>query len=261
MRRRPDGRAVAGAVRDPGRGLVRAGLRGPGGAAWPDGLADLPCGPPRRARRLQATFLVRVAREVYRALIGRAAPGETLAPEARQRAAQAIRDLYRTIGRDDPNLRRKGIDWDEVGRELLPRVEVAETEEQFGLVAEEMAARLEDSSATVHWSGMFDRLPRWDIGFHCLIVDRGRPVSFDIGPGGRAWELGVRPGMAVVSVDGVPADVALERWMAEARKLRGYSSPRTLRSDAVLGFLRRQERGAAVALVLEASQAVGWTSP
>jgi C-terminal processing protease CtpA/Prc len=195
------------------------------------------------------------ARAVYKEMTGQTAPGLGKSdPEARKGYFNAFRDLYEHLGKVYPNFALKGIDWDKVGKELRPRADAVETEEQFGLLIEELVARLEDSHASVHEGSATPpspELPEWDPWVACLIDDRGRPVIYTVRPATPAWKAGVRPGMTVVSVNGIPAAEAMDRWMRRQRTYVGYSSERSLRYDAARMFHRQREKGAKVALVLE----------
>ncbi len=198
-------------------------------------------------------ILARASRAIYRDLTNHAPPGEQSRPEVRKGYPKALRDLHEHLGRVYPYFRLKRIDWDQVGRELLPRTEAVETEEQFGLLVMELVARLEDSGASVRGESVPSpdpRLPEWGPALACLIDDRGRPVVYDVG-----WivpeNAGLRPGMTVVSVNGEPAEAAIRRWMRREQRFHGYSSERWLRSNAVRKFLQQDEREAKVALVLE----------
>jgi RNA polymerase sigma factor (sigma-70 family) len=195
------------------------------------------------------------ARSVYKDLTGRIPPGSgTVSPEVRKGYVAAFRDLHEHLGKVYPSFAIKGIDWAKVGRELLPRIEAVETEEQFGLLVEELVARLEDSHACVlegtaspPSAGFND----WGPWIDCLIDDRGRPVLCSVSPRTLAWKAGVRPGMTVVSVNGVPASEAMDRWMQHQRKYVGYSSGRYLKYDAARWFLRQPHHGDKIALELE----------
>ncbi len=57
--------------------------------------------------------------------------------------------------------------------------------------------------------------------------------------------------MTVLSVNGVPAAEAMDRWMQRQRRYVGYSSERYLRYDAARFFHRQAEKGAKVSLELE----------
>jgi RNA polymerase sigma-70 factor (ECF subfamily) len=198
----------------------------------------------------------RAAREVYHDMTGRSPQGEP-APGAASTYAEALRDLHQHLGQVYPGFALKGIDWTRVGQELLPRARDAETDEQFGLLVEELVARLEDSHALVQPGTAkppVPDLPRWDPGLACLIDDRGKPVVYVVERGSPAAQAGVRPGMTVVSIDGLAAADAMNEWMREQRRYAGYSSERALRYDAARGFVRRMSRGAPVSLALEDPQ-------
>jgi C-terminal processing protease CtpA/Prc len=93
-------------------------------------------------------------------------------------------------------------------------------------------------------------LPRWDPGLACLIDDRGRPVVSHVDHGSPADGAGIAPGMAIVSVNGVKATEAMDRWMRRQGTYVGYSSDRLLRAAAASGFVRRDKKGDRLALVL-----------
>ncbi len=128
-----------------------------------------------------------------------------------------------------PNFQRKAIDWDKVGQELLPRAATAGTEREFGLLVEEMVARLEDSHAVVQ-AGTAQPpapdLPKWDPGLACLIDDRGRMVVYSVDLGSPAEKAGIKPGMTVVQSIACPPNHAIAQWMKLAEKYIGYSSER-----------------------------------
>jgi C-terminal processing protease CtpA/Prc len=195
------------------------------------------------------------AKAVYKQLAGRSAPGvERSDAQTRKGYVSAFRELHQHLGQAYPNFALKGIDWQKVGRELFPRVDAVETADQFGLLVEELIARLEDSHALVLEGTATPPnpgMPEWDGFLACLIDDRGRPVVYSVSERTPAWKLGVRVGMAVVSVNGVPADLAINEWMKRQRTYYGYSSERYLRYDAARWFHRQPKRGDKVRLELE----------
>ena len=198
---------------------------------------------------------VKLARSIYNDMTGRSPGGEAKSDPATQAAyAKALRELHDHLGRVYPNFERKRIDWGKVGEELIPRVSKALTQREFGLLVEEMVARLEDSHAVVQ-AGTAQppapELPRWDPGLACLIDDRGRMVVYFVDTGSPAEKAGVRPGMSVVSINSTPADQAIAQFMTSLKRYIGYSSERALRYDAVRDCVRQQKRGAKVSIVLE----------
>jgi RNA polymerase sigma factor (sigma-70 family) len=197
---------------------------------------------------------VRAAREIYKDMTGRTPPGAVADPGARAGYASTFRDLHQHLGRVYPNFRLKGIDWGAVGRELEPRAASAETEKQFGLLVLELVARLEDSHAVVLEGSATPPdpgLPEWDPFLACMIDDRGRPVVYTVGRSTPAWKAGLRPGMTVLAVNGVPAEEAIARWMKQQRTYYGYSSERYLRYDAARLYHRQKKEGDPVTLALE----------
>lgn len=166
----------------------------------------------------------------------------------------AFRDLYEVLGREYPCFALKGIDWNVVGSELLPRAERIKDEGEFGLLCMELVARLEDSHAQLGRGTAAPPaipLPRFDPGFACLIDDRGKPVVYYVDQGGPAKQAGVRVGMTVLSLQGKPAQEILAAQMKQLSHYVGYSSDRYLRYHAALFLPRQMERNSAVACELQ----------
>ena len=166
----------------------------------------------------------------------------------------ALRDLYDTLGRQYPCFELKKIDWNAVGKELLPRAKQVRTDEQFGLLCMELVARLEDSHASLREGKAkppSPQLPNWDPGFACLIDDRGKPVVYYVDKGGPAAKAGVKIGMTVVSINGTPAEKAISKRMQLQSKYYGYSSERYLQYHAARFFTRQTTQGAKVRIVMK----------
>ena len=167
---------------------------------------------------------------------------------------QAFAGLYEHLGQRYPSFGLKGIDWKRVGDEMLPLAANVKTDEEFGVLCLRLVARLEDSHAVLlPGSAKMPVVPApaWDVGIACLIDDRDRPVVFYVEKGSPAAGAGIRPGMTVVSLNGKPADRALEDYMTFLRTYWGFSSERLLRHSAARMFHRQMERGAKVKLQLE----------
>lgn len=166
----------------------------------------------------------------------------------------AFKDLYERLGTSYPCFALKGIDWEAVGAELLPRAKQVKTNEEFGLLCMELVARLEDSHAyLMEGSAKLPEVlsPQWDPGFACLIDDRGKPVVYYVDRDGPAKKAGVKVGMTVLSVNGEAVDKYLEKRMRKMRKYSGYSSERYMLYHAAQWLGMQAERGADVKLQMQ----------
>ena len=89
---------------------------------------------------------------------------------------QAFRELYETLGRKYPNFKMKGIDWDKVGRELLPLAAKVKDDDEFGLLCMRLVAKLEDSHAVLGDGSVrvprLPRVPSADLGPGLCLPDR-----------------------------------------------------------------------------------------
>lgn len=180
--------------------------------------------------------------------------GRPLGKDRRDEFARALRDLHEHLGRVYPMFALKQIDWEAVGQELLPRASEATTEEAFGRLVLEMVARLEDTHAVVQDGSAhvpMPKLPEWEPGLACLVDDRGKPVVYDVAKGSEAEKKGLKPGMTIVSVDGMASEDMIARYSKTLKTFYGYSSDRMLNYDAVRGFLRADERGAKRTILAE----------
>ncbi|MGQ9648537.1 MAG: PDZ domain-containing protein [Phycisphaerae bacterium] len=175
----------------------------------------------------------------------------TATASGRAEYAKAFKDLYEHLGRRYPCFELKGIDWQAVGDELLPKAARAKTDQELGLLCVQLVACLKDSHAHVMpGSAPVPELPlpQWDPGLACLLDDGERLVVFHVDPGGPADKAGVTAGMIVLSVNGKRADTAMKDWMKLTSTYVGYSSDRCLQHDAARMFLRRHRRGEIVRL-------------
>jgi len=161
----------------------------------------------------------------------------------------AFGELYETLAVSYPCFQLKGIDWDAVGEELMPRAKEVKTDNEFGLLCMELVARLEDSHAYL-MPGAIDLPeipgPQWDAGFSCLEDDRGRPAVYYVDPCGPAEKAGVKVGMVVAKVDANDVAGVIEETMAKMKKYGGFSSDRNLRYCAFHFFMRQMEKGRVV---------------
>jgi C-terminal processing protease CtpA/Prc len=167
---------------------------------------------------------------------------------------EAFANLYKELGDNYPCFQLKGIDWQRVGEELLPRAKEVKTNQEFGLLCLELVARLEDSHAYL-MEGTAQipsvEFASWDAGLACLTDDRGKPVVYYVDDGGPAETAGVKVGMTVLSINGEASDKYMERRMKEIKKYSGYSSERYLRYHAAQWLGKQMEQGDIVELEME----------
>ena len=165
---------------------------------------------------------------------------------------QAFTELYETLGREYPCFELKGINWQAVGKELLPVSRTIRTQDEFALLCQRLIARLEDSHAHLlkgTAQPAAPPFPRWDPGFACLIDDLGNPVVYFVNSDSPAESAGVRIGMTIVTINGTSADQALEECMKGYREYVGFSSERLLRYQAVRWFIRQDRQNDLVRIV------------
>lgn len=209
--------------------------------------AVVDCAPSRWCDLVTPDYLSNLKRE-------NAAATTAPEPASPETYAPAFKQLYDYLGQVYPNFKMKGIDWKAVGDQLLPRSRQVRTQREFGLLVEELVARLQDSHAVVETGSVQPPepdLPRWDPGIICLIDDRDRPVIFFIEPNSSAQKAGIKIGMAVVSVNGIAAEDAMRNYMKAVSQYSGNSSERVLRYYGARQFLYQQRRGSMVSLILE----------
>lgn len=168
---------------------------------------------------------------------------------------EGFRELHALLGRKYPSFPLKGIDWKRIGTEFLPRAKDVQNDHEFGLLCMELVARLEDGHAQLlEGKASLPALEYgWDPGFACLIDDRTKPVVYYVDKGSPAQIMGVSPGMTLLSLDGTPAKLALEKTSKRLSRFTGYSSDRHLRYDACRQLARVMKDGSAIELVFEST--------
>jgi carboxyl-terminal processing protease len=138
-----------------------------------------------------------------------------------------IRDRYY-----DPHF--NGTDWNAVHAKYRPRAASARSDAEFYALLRSMAGELRDAHTRVFTPAQAQSRARERIVATGIILFEvgGQPVVFDVWPNSPASEAGLRPGLRVLAVDGVPVAEALARERAEV----GPSS--SARASAVLAYLR-----------------------
>ena len=169
--------------------------------------------------------------------------------------AENLAALHAYLGEHYAGFKLKGIDWDFVGESFQSRVVHVENDAQFGLLCMEMVAQLADAHcALLAGQARLPRppIPNWGCGIACLPDVRGAPIIYFVEPDSFAAALGVKPGMEVKEMNGMPGRVALARMMADVGRFYGYSSPRALKRSAARRMIAVEEEGDTIDLVLAA---------
>ncbi|HEX8640426.1 MAG TPA: S41 family peptidase [Allosphingosinicella sp.] len=145
----------------------------------------------------------------------------------------------------DPGL--NGVDWLAVRGHYRPLVAAAATEADFYALLRRMTAELRDAHTRVLTpeQARDRRADRTSSAGVILFEVEGQSVIFAVRPGSPAANAGLRPGMAVTAVDGVPIAAALARAAAEI----GPSSSQ--RAAKVLAYLHVVAGSASLPLRLE----------
>jgi carboxyl-terminal processing protease len=131
--------------------------------------------------------------------------------ESFQVAWETIRDKHW-----DPDL--AGLDWQAVRDELRPRVEAAETQDEYLRAMNSMIDRFGQSHFAVVPKQVYDEMrtptgegPRDGTpGIDARVID-GRVLVTRVDEGTPAAELGVKPGWEIVEIDGKPLAEALSK--------------------------------------------------
>jgi carboxyl-terminal processing protease len=178
----------------------------------------------RMTERLLRVFLLVLLLTGGAATSARAQDGLQLSAPERvkvfERVWQAVNDNYY-----DRNFR--GVDWRGLRASYLPLAEAARDNAEFYTVLRRMLGELRDAHTRVYAPEEgFDRYRPAGVTVG-LMVRRveDQPVVVWVEPGSEAARQGIRPGLAVTAVDGLP----IERALAQARAEAGDSSSEAAR--------------------------------
>jgi carboxyl-terminal processing protease len=143
-------------------------------------------------------------------------PPATLGAQARLRAFDFV---WSTIDEHyyDPKL--NGVDWKGVRERYRPIALAAANDDEFWDALDRMAGELKDAHTRVESPksvALRQRDEAVTLGFTFSPID-GRLVVTAVNPDTDAWWAGVRPGMALVEIEGEPALQAYERVKARTR--------------------------------------------
>jgi carboxyl-terminal processing protease len=151
---------------------------------------------------------------------------------ARQRLA-ILDQVWREIEARYYDPRFNGVDWNAVGHRYRQRLPGVADERQFYALLRSMVGELGDAHTRVLTPAQTrDRRRQQSTSAGVILFEvGGEPVVFDVRPGSPAAEAGLRPGMRVLAVNGVPINQALSAKLEEV----GRSS--STRAAKVLAYL------------------------
>ncbi|MFK7959021.1 MAG: S41 family peptidase [Phycisphaerales bacterium] len=149
------------------------------------------------------------------------------------------------VGRLYPAFELKGVDWDAVAAELRPAAEAAKSPADLGVVLQRMIARLKDANATLGAGSepapdVGDDRP-FGPGLECRFDADGVFRVVRTVPGGAAQSEGLKPGDAILTIDGEPAKDAVAAFEREAADRRGFSTDHARRHAVIRGYFRTPE--------------------
>lgn len=144
------------------------------------------------------------------------------AADVRQLHIDSFEQVWTTIRDRHPDPRLGGLDWEQVRRELRPRIERAETTAEARAAIEEMLARLGHSHLGIIPGDIYGggRSAEGTTGMEVRVAG-GAPLVVRLRKGSPAEEAGVRPGWEILRIDGrglapaladIPARIRGRTW-------------------------------------------------
>ena len=168
--------------------------------------------------------------------VATAAPATAPAPTemSRQRRLQIFDYVGRRFRDKYYDASLNGVDWNAVRARYRPLAAAASVDTAFHDVLRTMVGELRDAHTRVLSPRQaLDRRENQTTSAGAILFEvEGQPVVFDVVPGSPAAEAGLRPGMRVLAVNGVPVAEALARAQADV----GPSS--SDRAALILSYLR-----------------------
>lgn len=182
-------------------------------------------------------------------IVGRQLPDLEQVPAAGGRLSAAAREaafdfVWDTIDRRYYDPRMNGVDWKRVRETYRPRALAANSDEAFWEELDRMAGELRDSHTRVESPSRVEQRKRNEavtLGLSMAWLE-GKLVVGAVNNQSDAWWAGIRPGMEVRSLDGIPARDAYDALLKATRD----SSSARARHLTAIGRLNRGEEGSTV---------------
>jgi carboxyl-terminal processing protease len=207
----------------------------------------------RKRQTLLAGMLALAGLSAFPALHAGAAPAPPATAQSASQRLQMFDYVWSEI-RDkyyDPSF--NGVDWEAARVRYRPRAGAADSDIALRALLRAMTGELRDAHTRVLTPQQArDRREDQATSAGVILFEvEGQPVVFDVRPGSAAAEAGLRPGMRVRAVNGMPIGQAL----TEARAEVGPSS--SDRAALVLSYLRLVSGSAVAPLRLQLERADG----
>ena len=161
----------------------------------------------------------------------------------------ALDHVWTTVSQRYYDASLNGVDWAAARRRWEPEALRAPDDEAFWRVLDRMTGELRDAHTRVESpvrAALRERSESVGLGFGARWLE-GRLVVTSVRADSGAFFAGVRPGMAIIDVDGEAAGAAFARWLAEAR----LTSTDSARERVALRSLLSGEPGSRVRLAFE----------
>lgn len=153
-----------------------------------------------------------------------------------QSYGEAFRSLLDKVSREYPFTVEKGLDWQDLKDEYLPRADSVRTEEAFYLLLHEFAQRIPDGHVGLSLnSNIFYQKHGGSFGMLLARLSDDRVLVTKVLPDLPAHRAGIRPGAEIIEWNNQPVSKALEQVQPF---LGPYSTLHTLRINQVK-FLTR----------------------
>jgi carboxyl-terminal processing protease len=142
-----------------------------------------------------------------------------LSPEEKQLNTDSFEQVWSTIRDKHWETNPGGLDWNAIHAEFRPKIDKATTTEQARAIMREMLARLHETHfaifpATVYEDVDVDSGGDGSAGLDLRVIE-SRAVVTDVEAGSSAEKLGVKPGWAILSVNGKDLSPVIEKLKAD----------------------------------------------
>jgi C-terminal processing protease CtpA/Prc len=125
--------------------------------------------------------------------------------------SETFRSLFDKVSREYPFTVEKGIDWDALDAEFTPRVESANSSEEFYLALKEFTLRIPDGHANMTFNpDVYYQSYGGSFGMVLAKLSDGRVIVTDVLPNTPAFSEGIQVGAEITTWNGQPVTDAMD---------------------------------------------------